>query len=99
VSNFKRENERAVCSQRKGNKEIKLIKLGIKNTTGNVRVNVTMRLVRLTIVAMGKQRVLYYVFWLYVCKINHTACNARASCYIVVICGLTCCTILFHIVL
>ena len=45
------------------------------NKTGNVRVNVTMRRVRATIVAVRKQQ--YYMFWVRVCSPSCPACNAH----------------------
>ena len=55
------------------------------NRTGNVRINVTMRRVRVTIVAVQKQEILHI---LSVCLQPYSAFQSHAPHYIV-ICGLT----------
>ena len=38
----------------------------------------------------------YYIFSVCVCSLRYQACNAHAPCY-VVICGLSGCTVMFHV--
>ena len=46
----------------------------IENETCNVRINVTLRRGRVTVVAAGKN----YIFWVCVCSFSYPACNAIA---------------------
>jgi cell division protein FtsW (lipid II flippase) len=60
-----------------------------------------MRCVRITIVAVEKQYVLHILsvcvcVCVCVCSLRYPACNVHAPCYIV-ICGLACSTIFFHL--
>jgi hypothetical protein len=44
--------------------------------------DVTLRRVRITIVAVEKQQVRYYIFRMCVCNLNYLACKAHALYYI-----------------
>jgi hypothetical protein len=73
-----------------------LIVIHVKKT-GNIRKNVTLRRVRVNIVAVKKAGVLnIMILFLYSCLI-YPACNAPAAYYIVT-CGLSVCSIFFHII-
>jgi hypothetical protein len=61
--------------------------------TGKVSIKVTLRSVHVTNVAVKKNN---YIFSVYVCSLEYPACNAYATYYIV--CGLSGCTIFFHII-
>jgi hypothetical protein len=61
---------------------------------GKVRINVTLRRVRLTNAALEKHK--YYIFSVYVYSLEYPASNARTPYYIV--CGLSGPAILFHII-
>jgi hypothetical protein len=63
--------------------------------TGNGRINITSRHVRVTMVAVG--RIKYYIFWVYVCSLSYPACNAHEPHYIVIY-GLSGCTIFLQII-
>jgi hypothetical protein len=67
----------------------------VHNKAGNVRINVILRRVRVTIVAVESKK--YYIFSVCVCNLSYTACKARAP-YFIVTCGLPGCTIFFHII-
>ena len=47
-----------------------------QNNTGNVFV--TMRRVRITVVGLKKKSNKHYIFWVCVCSLGYTACNAHA---------------------
>jgi hypothetical protein len=64
------------------------------NNSGNERINVTYRCVRVTIVAVEKQEVLHI---LCVCSLSYPTRKAHAS-YCIVNFGLSGCTIFFHII-
>jgi hypothetical protein len=67
----------------------------IKNTTGNVCINLILRRVRVTIFVVERQELLHI---LSVCLYpNNPARKARAP-YYIVICGLSGPTIFFHII-
>ena len=57
------------------------------NKTGKVRIHVTVRRVRVTILAVEKQYVLRYMFWVCDCSLSYLACKLRAP-YYVAVCGL-----------
>jgi hypothetical protein len=59
--------------------------------------SVILRWVLVTILAVEKQGNKYYVFWVRVCSLGYPACKAHAQ-YYIVICGLSGCTIFFHII-
>jgi len=63
------------------------------NKTGNVRINITLRRVRVTIIAVEKQEVLYILSASAAC---YAACKAHVPHYIVIF-GLSGHTIFFHI--
>jgi hypothetical protein len=63
-----------------------------KKNTGNVRINVTLRSVRVTTFAVEKQ-----VLHILSCSLSYSACNAHAL-YYIVHCGLSGSTIFFHTV-
>ena len=65
------------------------------NKAGNILVNLTLRRVRETILAVEKQ---YYKFPMSVCSLIRPACKAHAP-YYIVNCGLSDSTICFLIVL
>jgi len=46
------------------------------NKTDNVRIRLTLRCVRATIVSLEKNQ--YYIFWVYVCSPRYPACKAHA---------------------
>jgi hypothetical protein len=64
------------------------------NKRGNGRIDVTLRRVRVTIVAVEKPKVLHIPS---VCSLSYPECKAHAPHYIV-ICGLSGCTIVYHII-
>jgi len=57
--------------------------------------NNILRRVRVTIVTVNNIK--YYIFWVWVCSIIYPAYNAHAP-YYILICGLSVCTIFFHII-
>ena len=65
----------------------------IEKEDRNIHINVTLRRVRVIIVAVEKKN---YKFWVYVCSLRYLACKARAP-YYIIICSLFGCTIFFHI--
>ena len=67
----------------------------ITNKTSNVYINVTLRCICITIVALETNK--YYIFWVCVYSLSHPAFKAHAP-YYSVICGLSGSTILFHII-
>ena len=67
----------------------------IYNKDRQCTYNVTLRRVRVTIVAVEMQK--YYILWVCVCILSYTARNAYALHYIV-ICVLSGCNIFFHII-
>ena len=64
----------------------------VTNKTGNVRINVTLRRVRVTTVAVE-----YYILWVCVCSLRYLACEAHAP-YYIAICDLSGSTIFFLII-
>jgi hypothetical protein len=60
---------------------------------GQCTYKITLRYVRITIVAVGSK---YYIFRMYVCSLSYPACTVHAQ-YYIVICGLSASTIFFHI--
>ena len=67
----------------------------VKNVSGNVRINVTQRLVRVTIVAVEKKKKNAYSECLCVALVVQHAVRIR---HIIVVCGLPGPTILFRII-
>jgi hypothetical protein len=65
------------------------------NKPVNVRINVTLRRVRVTIVVVEKEY-LFAILSVCVCSLIYPSCNAHAAYY--VICGLSESTIFFHII-
>jgi len=65
--------------------------------TCNVRINVTLRRVPVTVVTVEKQEVLR-AHCRRVCSLSYTTCNAHAPHYIFT-CGLSSCTVPFNIIL
>ena len=63
------------------------------NRRGNVRMNVTLRRVRISIVAVDKQEALH-ILSVYICIFSYPACNAHEP-YCIVTCGLSGCAINF----
>ena len=65
------------------------------NKTGDVRVNVILRRVYMSIAAVEGNK--YYIFCVCVCSLSYPACNAHVP-YFMVICGLSVSTTFLHII-